>query len=79
VSEKTKSQSPPNLEGLRKAGSGKTTPKEPISFEHLGGKRIHDGAVAVRPEKPIDFSHNGGKRVDQHQPTPPEEPKGDKS
>jgi hypothetical protein len=40
-------------------------PKE-ISFEHLGGKKIHH-FVAEKMEKPIDFSHPsiGGKRVGQ--------------
>ena len=42
-------------------------PKKPISFEHLGGKKVHDGAIAKKPGKPIDFSHIGGKRVDQGQ------------
>ena len=62
----------PNLEGLRMPGVGKTTPKQTISFEHLGGKKILEGVVAEKPAKPIDFSHIGGKRVDQQQP---EEPK----
>jgi hypothetical protein len=53
-------QNVPNLEGLRKPGVGKTTPKQTISFEHLGGKKIHDDIVAEMPEKPIDFSHIGG-------------------
>lgn len=39
-------------------------PKE-ISFEHLGGKKIHH-VVAEKTEKPIDFSHIGGKKVGQH-------------
>ena len=38
---------------------------EPISFEHIGGKKVGHH-VPVKTEKPIDFSSIGGKCVRPH-------------
>jgi hypothetical protein len=45
-------------------------PKD-ISFEHLGGKKIHH-FVAEKSAKEISFEHLGGKQVGQHRPNAPE-------
>lgn len=38
-------------------------PKEPISFEHLGGRKIGGHHAPVKSEKEIRFESVGGRRV----------------